>query len=136
MSNFDLKVNNYSLTELQEIMGVSGDYQLSELEENCSKLIKNIQSDDELSKEVKERTIEFLNKTRDVVATQSMPNLSVVDIKEQPHPSIHIFSTYDESSSQRKTKCDGDNRFAIQRKLLCHSIEQFPRYLADENIRY
>lgn len=84
MSNFDLKVNNYSLTELQEIMGVSGDYQLSELEENCSKLIKNIQSDDELSKEVKERTIEFLNKTRDVVATQSMPNLSVVDIKEQP----------------------------------------------------
>ena len=83
MSNFDLKVNNYSLTELQEIMGVSGDYQLSELEENCSKLIKNIQSDDELSKEVKERTIEFLNKTRDVVATQSMPNLSVVDIKEQ-----------------------------------------------------
>lgn len=84
MSNFDLKVGNYSINELQEIFSLSDTYQLSELEENCSRLIQNIQSDKEISSEVKSKTLDFLNKAKDLLATQSMPNLSVVDIKEQP----------------------------------------------------
>ena len=84
MSNFDLQIKNYTISELQEIFGLTDKYQLRELEEKGQKLVQNIQSDSEISQDVRQKTLDFLSEAKDKLISESMPNLSVVDIKAQP----------------------------------------------------
>jgi hypothetical protein len=84
MSNFDLQIKNYTISELQEIFGLSDNYQLRELEEKGQKLVQNIQSDPEITQDVRQKTLDFLSQAKDKLISESMPNLSVVDIKAQP----------------------------------------------------
>ena len=65
MSNFDLQIKNYTISELQEIFGLSDNYQLRELEEKGQKLVQNIQSDPEITQDVRQKTLDFLSEAKD-----------------------------------------------------------------------
>ena len=86
MSNFDLNIHNYTQTDLEEIFNLKGSYQFNELEENASKLIKNITSNTKVTEDVKKNTIDFINKAKSILESYSMPNITSVDVKSQPRP--------------------------------------------------
>jgi len=84
MANFDLNIKNYTQKDLEEIFNLKSSYQVSELEDNASKLAKNITSNTDISEDVKKKTIAFITKGRDLLETYALPNLSVVELKSQP----------------------------------------------------
>jgi len=84
MANFDLNIKNYTQKDLEEIFTLKSSYQVAELEENASKLVKNIMSNTSLTEDVKTKTIEFITKGRDLLETYALPNLSVMEFKSQP----------------------------------------------------
>jgi len=86
MSNFDLNIHNYTQTDLEEIFNLKDYYQFNELEENASKLIKNITSNTKVTEDVKKNTIDFINKAKSILESYSMPNITSVDVKSQPKP--------------------------------------------------
>lgn len=86
MSNFDLNIHNYTQKDLEEIFNLNDTYQFNELEENASKLVKNIMSNTEVTEHVKKNTIDFINKAKSILESSSMPNITSVDVKSQPKP--------------------------------------------------
>ena len=62
--SFDLNIGNYSLGELIDIFELPPNYTIMQLETNLGKMRDNINHDTSLSREVRSKTIEFINEAK------------------------------------------------------------------------
>ena len=84
MSNFDLNIQNYSQSELQEIFDLQPGYQMNTLLENESKLIESIKKDNDVNEKTQKATLDFIEKAKMILVTQASPTISTFDLKSVP----------------------------------------------------
>lgn len=70
--SFDLNIGNYSLGELIDIFELPPNYTIMQLETNLGKMRDNINHDTSLSREVRSKTIEFINEAKQLL----QPNIN------------------------------------------------------------
>ena len=88
--NFDLDINNYEKTELEELFNLPQGYDITTLNTNESKLVDGIQTDKTITQIVKNKTIQFLENVKQLLMNSL--NNSVV-------PSNHTTNINNISSS-------------------------------------
>ena len=93
MSNFDLNIQNYSQTELEEIFDLKQGYQMNQLLENESKLIESITKDKEVTEKVKKETQNFIEKAKSQLVNNVSPTISTFDLKSEPTMFPQIYMT-------------------------------------------
>ena len=93
MSNFDLNIQNYSQTELEEIFDLKQGYQMNQLLENESKLIESITKDKEVTEKVKKETQNFIEKAKSQLVNNVSPTISNFDLKSEPTMFPQIYMT-------------------------------------------
>ena len=84
MSNFDLNIQNYSQSELQEIFDLQPGYQMNTVLENESKLIESIKKDTDVNEKTQKATLDFIEKAKMILVTQVSPTISTFDLKSVP----------------------------------------------------
>lgn len=65
--NFDLDINNYEKTELEELFNLPQGYDITTLNTNESKLVDGIQTDKTITQIVKNKTIQFLENVKQLL---------------------------------------------------------------------
>lgn len=78
--SFDLNIGNYSLGELIDIFELPPKYTIMQLETNLGKMRDNINNDTSLSREVRFKTIEFINEAKQLL----QPNINEPLVQKRP----------------------------------------------------
>lgn len=78
--SFDLNIGNYSLGELIDIFELPPNYTIMQLETNLGKMRDNINHDTSLSREVRFKTIEFINEAKKLL----QPNINEPLVQKRP----------------------------------------------------
>jgi len=78
--SFDLNIGNYSLGELIDIFELPPNYTIMQLETNLGKMRDNINHDTSLSREVRSKTIEFINEAKQLL----QPNINEPLVQKRP----------------------------------------------------
>ena len=71
--SFDLNIDNYKMNELMDIFQLSPNYDKYSLESNELKLRENIMKNQEISQEIKMKTVEFLFKAKNILLNINPP---------------------------------------------------------------
>lgn len=65
--NFDLKIENYNTNELREMFELPENYDKNMTDTNGNKLIDNIKNNKNINENTREKTIDFLNKAKNIL---------------------------------------------------------------------
>jgi hypothetical protein len=65
--NFDLKIENYNTNELREMFELPENYNKNMTDTNGNKLIDNIKNNKNINENTREKTIDFLNKAKNIL---------------------------------------------------------------------
>ena len=84
MSNFDLNIQNYTQSELQEIFDLKTGYQMNQLLDNEAKLIESIKKDKDVNEKTKNETMKFIEEARNQLVSQVSPEISSFDLTAVP----------------------------------------------------
>ena len=84
MSNFDLNIQNYTQSELQEIFDLKTGYQMNQLLDNEAKLIESIKKDKDVNEKTKNETMKFIEEARNQLVSQVSPEISSFDLTLKP----------------------------------------------------
>jgi hypothetical protein len=82
--SFNLDINTYTSSELQEILGLLPPFTKQDISNKASQLIKNIKSDETIAPDLKNNTIDFIKKVEDKLMTQSKAVAPVINIVQTP----------------------------------------------------
>ncbi len=84
MSNFDLNIQNYTQSELQEIFDLKTGYKMNQLLDNEAKLIDSIKKDKDVNEKTRNDTMKFIEQARNRLVTQVSPTISSFDLSAAP----------------------------------------------------
>jgi hypothetical protein len=118
MSNdiaFDLKVQNYSIRELEEILELPSNYDASIVELKETKLRQNIMSDSNTDVNTKMRTVQFLTDAKKKILNKSVKK--PVEVKPTSKTGITSFSEDALIDANTATPTEADENSIIQHKV-------------------
>ena len=102
--NFDLNIENYKLSELEEIFELPKDYTHSMFETNESRLRQNIQSNNTIHITLKPQILDFLSKAKMCIMDKYKKNANTNEIIQKTYDNIY---NLDNSLQPSKVISDG-----------------------------
>jgi hypothetical protein len=121
--SFDLNINNYKMNELIDIFQLSSNYDKYSLETNELKLRENIMKNQEISQEIKMKTVEFLFKAKNILLNIN-PTVSSNDSNQEFQETIKEF--YNSSYKLKPVKVNDQYGHVIQEKKELPYLSSFP----------
>jgi frataxin-like iron-binding protein CyaY len=116
--SFDLNINNYQRKELEELLGLPNNYDEAVVALNEMKLRENINLDQTITSDVKNKTIDFLQKAKDTLVTA---------IKNEIFKKTQSLNIYNTDTSLRTSDLTTENgsQFIIDKPTIPFS-QSFP----------
>jgi hypothetical protein len=82
--SFNLDINTYTSTELEEILGLLPPFTKQDISNKASLLIKNIQSDGSVAPDLKNNTVDFIKKVEDKLVSKTNVVAPVINVVQTP----------------------------------------------------
>lgn len=123
--SFDLNIDNYKMNELMDIFQLSPNYDKYSLESNELKLRENIMKNQEISQDIKMKTVEFLFKSKNILLNINPPVSSNTNNSNNTFQET-VKEFYNSSYDLKPVKVNDQYGHVIQEKKELPYLSSFP----------
>jgi len=84
MNHFELNILNYTKKELEDIFELQPDYQLQDVKNMESRLVKSIENSNDVTSDLKTKTVQFIRDVSQELGYDAKPDMRVAEMQSQP----------------------------------------------------